>query len=73
MPTKNEKRELSFTNLRIRSADNTDGRTVEGIAVPFGEIIDVWGDKETFSLCPGFKSLWPYRVMSHDIVALTMS
>lgn len=49
MPTKNEKRELSFTNLRIRSADNTDGRTVEGIAVPFGEIIDVWGDKETFS------------------------
>lgn len=41
-------RTLSFNNINIRSAQSDDGRTVEGIAVPFGKIIDYWGSKETF-------------------------
>lgn len=42
------KRELAFTNIQLRSTEHSDGRTVEGIAVPFDQVIEYWGEKETF-------------------------
>lgn len=40
--------EIGFRGLRLTRASEDDGRTVEGIAVPFGDVIDVWGQRETF-------------------------
>lgn len=41
--------EIGFKGRRLaRSKDDGDGRTIEGIAVPFGDVIDVYGERETF-------------------------
>ena len=36
------------TSIQVREAENGDGHTVEGIAVPFGQTIDTLDGKETF-------------------------
>lgn len=43
-----EKRTIAWKGLTLRSADDADAGTVEGIAVPFGDIIDTWDGAETF-------------------------
>ena len=46
-----ERRELGLKGLRLRSVadDYADGRTIEGLAVPFGDVIDTfWDGPETF-------------------------
>lgn len=44
-----EKREITWKGLKLRSADTADGDSiVDGIAVPFGDIIDTWDGAETF-------------------------
>ena len=42
------KREIGFRGVCLRSADDGDGRTLEGVAVPYGQIIDTWDGAETF-------------------------
>lgn len=42
------KREISWRGIQLRADDNTDGHVLEGIAVPFGEVIDTWDGRETF-------------------------
>lgn len=44
------KREIGFRGVCLRSADDGDGRTLEGVAVPYGQIIDTWDGAETFDL-----------------------
>lgn len=47
--TSNERRELGIRGLRLRAETDGDGRTIEGLAVPFGDVIDTfWDGKETF-------------------------
>ncbi len=43
-----EKRTIAWKGLTLRSADDADAGTVEGVAVPFGDIIDTWDGAETF-------------------------
>lgn len=43
-----EKRTIAWKGLTLRSADDSDAGTVEGVAVPFGDIIDTWDGAETF-------------------------
>ena len=43
-----EKREIAWKGLTLRSADDAGASTVEGVAVPFGDIIDTWDGAETF-------------------------
>lgn len=43
-----EKREIAWKGLTFRSADDSGTSTVEGVAVPFGDIIDNWDGAETF-------------------------
>lgn len=40
--------EIGFKGICLRAAEEGDGRTLEGIAVPFGSIIDTWKGAETF-------------------------
>lgn len=40
--------DIGIKGACLRAAEEGDGRTVEGIAVPFGQVIDTWGGKETF-------------------------
>ena len=42
-------REIAYRGLRLRKATEGDGRTIEGVAVPFGDIYnDPWEGAETF-------------------------
>lgn len=43
-----QRREIGLKGLTLRTADEGDGRTLEGVAVPFGQIIDTWDGAETF-------------------------
>lgn len=43
-----EKREIAWKGLTLRSADDEGTTSVEGVAVPFGDIIDTWDGAETF-------------------------
>ena len=40
--------EIGLKGVCLRAADDGDGRTLEGVAVPFGSIIDTWDGAETF-------------------------
>ena len=40
--------DIGLRGVCLRSSDEGDGRTLEGIAVPFGQIIDTWDGPETF-------------------------
>lgn len=42
-----DRHEATFQGIRLRQ-DDTNGRTITGIAVPFGQIIDTWEGRETF-------------------------
>lgn len=42
------KHEIGFKGLRLRGMEEGDGLTLEGIAVPYGDIIDTWEGAETF-------------------------
>ena len=52
-----EKREIAWKGLKLRSADDGGASTVEGIAVPFGDIIDNWDGAETFDRDCAFEGL----------------
>ncbi|WEV67965.1 HK97 family phage prohead protease [Bifidobacterium sp. ESL0769] len=44
-----QKREIGLKGVRLRKAEEGDGRTVEGLAVPFNRTIDTWDSgPETF-------------------------
>lgn len=43
-----EKRTIAWKGLTLRSADDEGTTSVEGVAVPFGDIIDTWDGAETF-------------------------
>lgn len=43
-----EKREIAWKGLTLRSANDEGTTSVEGVAVPFGDIIDTWDGAETF-------------------------
>lgn len=43
-----ERRDIGFKGVQLRATDDGDGRTVEGVAVPFGQVIDTWEGRETF-------------------------
>ncbi|PLS24345.1 HK97 family phage prohead protease [Bifidobacterium imperatoris] len=51
------KHEIGLKGRRLTRSKEGDGRTVEGIAVPFGDIIDVWGERETFDPDTVFEGL----------------
>ena len=40
--------EIGLKGVCLRAADDGDGRTLEGLAVPFGSIINTWDGTETF-------------------------
>ena len=40
--------EIAVRGLSLRTEDESDGRTLEGIAVPYGDVIDTWDGAETF-------------------------
>ena len=40
--------EIGLKGVCLRQAEEGDGRTLEGIAVPFNQIIDTWEGAETF-------------------------
>lgn len=42
------RREIGLKGVCLRAAEEGDGRTLEGVAVPFGQIIDTWDGAETF-------------------------
>lgn len=42
------KHEIGLRGVCLRAADEGDGRTLEGVAVPFGQVIDTWNGRETF-------------------------
>ena len=42
------KHEIGLKGTCLRAAEDSDGRTVEGVAVPFGQVIDTWNGTETF-------------------------
>lgn len=41
-------REIGLKGVCLRSNEEGDGRDLEGLAVPFGDIIDTWDGPETF-------------------------
>lgn len=43
-----EKRTIAWKGLTLRSADDEGTTSVDGVAVPFGDIIDTWDGAETF-------------------------
>lgn len=44
-----DKREVCIRGIALtRSESGKDGRTIEGVAVPYGDVIDTWDGKETF-------------------------
>lgn len=43
-----QKREIGLKGVRLRQAEGGDGRTIEGLAVPFNRTIDTWDGPETF-------------------------
>ena len=52
------KHEIGFKGRMLASSeDDGDGRTIEGVAVPFGDVIDVWGERETFDPDTVFEGL----------------
>lgn len=42
------KHEIELKGMCLRAAEDGDGRTLEGVAVPYGQIIDTWDGAETF-------------------------
>lgn len=42
------KHEIGLKGVCLRAAEDGDGRTLEGVAVPFGQVIDTWNGAETF-------------------------
>lgn len=40
--------EIGLKGVCLRALEDGDGRTLEGVAVPFGQIIDTWDGAETF-------------------------
>lgn len=34
----NERKEIAYRGLKLRKASDGDGRSIEGVAVPFGDI-----------------------------------
>ncbi len=52
-----EKREIAWKGLTLRSTDDAGASTVEGVAVPFGDIIDTWDGAETFDRDCSFDGL----------------
>lgn len=42
------KREIGLQGVCLRETQDGDGRTLEGVAVPFGDVIDTWDGRETF-------------------------
>ena len=42
------KHEIGLKGMCLRAADDGDGSTLEGVAVPFGQVIDTWDGGETF-------------------------
>lgn len=52
-----EKREIAWKGLKLRSTDDAGSSTVEGVAVPFGDIIDTWDGAETFDRDCSFEGL----------------
>ena len=42
------KHEIGLKGMCLRAAEDGDGRTLEGVAVPYGQIIDTWDGAETF-------------------------
>jgi HK97 family phage prohead protease len=56
-PMNIEKRTIAWKGLTLRSADDSGTSTVEGVAVPFGDIIDTWDGAETFDRDCSFEGL----------------
>lgn len=52
-----EKRTIAWKGLTLRSADDEGTTSVEGVAVPFGDIIDTWDGAETFDRDCSFDGL----------------
>ena len=52
-----EKRTIAWKGLTLRSADDEGTTSVEGVAVPFGDIIDTWDGAETFDRDCSFEGL----------------
>jgi len=42
------KHEIGFKGVCLRAAEEGDGRTLEGVAVPYGSVISTWDGAETF-------------------------
>ena len=43
----NERKEIAYRGLKLRKASDGDGRSIEGVAVPFGDIYnDPWDGAE---------------------------
>lgn len=42
------KHEIGLKGMCLRAAEDGDGRTLEGVAVPYGQIINTWDGAETF-------------------------
>lgn len=42
------KHEIGLRGVCLRAAEDGDGRTLEGVAVPYGSIISTWDGAETF-------------------------
>lgn len=51
------KREIGLKGVRLRAAEGGDGRTIEGVAVPYGDVIDTWDGLETFDRDCEFEGL----------------
>lgn len=43
-----QRRDIGFRGVTLTRSAEGDGRTLEGIAVPFGKVIDTWEGAETF-------------------------
>lgn len=43
-----QRRDIGFRGLTLVRSAEGDGRTLEGVAVPFGKVIDTWEGAETF-------------------------
>ena len=44
------KHEIGFKGVCLRAAEEGDGRTLEGVAVPYGSVISTWDGAETFDV-----------------------
>ena len=49
--------EIGLKGIRLRKAEGGDGRTIEGLAVPFNRTIDTWEGAETFDSDCQFEGL----------------